>query len=203
PDHDFLVFQMIRFNKDGEIEGSELTRNSNNYLYDYLSYNVPWQTTCAIIHTGFVHSFLREFDEDFPRLQDPEFYTRALLVDDVKFKVLYDLPADAMYRTFEGKKFNHVNSLFSFSLYIKKFYPLVCIREDREEAIASLKTMYNHVSYKYLAHLHGKEAFKIMGALWSFHISAKSIGLIGFSSFFVNSLRVAYIMFKNGVRSVF
>lgn len=201
PDCDFLVFQMMRMNEEGPIPNSELTKHSENYLYDYLSYHIPWTITCPIIKTEFIKNHLVGFDEDFPRLQDPEFYTRALLVKNVNFKVFEDLPADCLYRTFESKMFNYVNALNGFSLFISKFYEKIKLLDDSTGATDQLRLLFTTIFDQYLGRINGVNKIAICKALLNFNTAANSIGLMPTSFFLRNNFRILLQIFKNAVIS--
>lgn len=201
PDCDFLVFQMMRMNEEGPIPNSELTKRSENYLYDYLSYHIPWTITSPIIKTEFVKNHLVGFDEDFPRLQDPEFFTRALLVKNVNFKVFEYLPADCLYRTFASKKFNYVNALNGFSLFIDKFYGKIKLLADVAEASDQLSVLFSSIFNQYLARLTGDSKITICTALFKFNSTAYRIGLIPASFFLRNNFRILLQLFKNAIIS--
>lgn len=200
-DCDFLVFQMIMFNEHGCIPGRTVTQPSENYLYDYLSYNVPWQTSCPIIKRAFVVQHLQGFDESFPRLQDPEFFTNALLIQDVQFKVFSELPPDCMYRHMSDRVSNSRNAIQGFSLYISKFYPLVQQREDANTCSEKLMSFYNSTFLYYLRRLTCENKLAICNALTNYNSTAYRIGLIPASLFIRNVFRMFLKLLKNSVRS--
>jgi glycosyltransferase involved in cell wall biosynthesis len=148
-DLDFCVFQMDMISEEAELKGKLLTHESDNYLYSFLSYRLPWAITCPIWKSSFLKEKLNGFDEQFPRLQDPELHTRALLVEDVKFKVFYD-PShlDCSYRFFR-KKGNITNVLIGFDLYTDMVYARIVSRPDKEDCIKSLFDLYNAIVLHY------------------------------------------------------
>ncbi|OVE82304.1 hypothetical protein BVY04_01290 [bacterium M21] len=79
---DFGVFKMKSFSTsihdDGRIINSYPEDASDNYLRMFLRHDMPWQTTCPTWRRSFLMG-LGGFDETFPRLQDVELHTRALL----------------------------------------------------------------------------------------------------------------------------
>lgn len=196
-DCDFLVFQMIMFNEHGCIPGKTITQQSEHYLYEYLSYNVPWQTSCPIIKRAFVVQHLLGFDESFPRLQDPEFFTSVLLIQDVQYKVFSELPADCMYRHMTDRVSNSRNAIKGFSLYIAKFLPLVQARKDATACSEKLMSFYNSTFSSYLRRLHGTDKFEIRQLLIAYTDAVHASGLIGFSQNLNHKLQIYALLFSN------
>jgi len=118
---DFAVFQMASFDINGIIEGIEIVKQKDNYLYAYLRHDLPWAITCPIWKTDFVKKNLKGYNEKYPRLQDPEFNTRALMVENIKYNVLFDSIPDCYYRSHTDKNFNTMTLLSGFELYIEEF----------------------------------------------------------------------------------
>ncbi|MDR1504223.1 MAG: glycosyltransferase family 2 protein [Prevotella sp.] len=146
---DFCVFQMGIISPDGIKENKFLTHQEDNYLYAFLSYKLPWQTTCPIWNSEFFKKNLLGFDEKFPRLQDPELHTRALLIDNVKFKVLDDVSfLDSFYRLI-FKKANIPNTLIGIDLYTRMVYDRIKYRIDRDNYIKALFGLYETAIYLY------------------------------------------------------
>ncbi|MTI32488.1 glycosyltransferase family 2 protein [Xanthovirga aplysinae] len=97
PDLDFAVFNMESFNYEiGDIGKLFNTYTRENPLYRFLRHDIPWQTTCPIWDKTFLIK-LGGFIETFPRLQDPELHTRALMIEGVKYKIV-DYKADCFFR---------------------------------------------------------------------------------------------------------
>lgn len=142
PEYDFVVFQMNLLHDNQEVKSRKLTIEKTNYLYAFLSYEIPWQTTAPFFKSTFIKK-LEGFDEKFPRLQDPEFYTRALLQEDVKFEVLVNYDADALYRSSSTPQNHYENYFYSLSLYFEKFARLIKNRKDEAICLQHLKSNYN------------------------------------------------------------
>ena len=108
-ENDFLVFPMGVF-QNGEILKKEIN-NSDSYLNDFLKYKLPWSIMCPIWKSEFIKK-IEGFKESYPRLNDPELMIRALLVDDVRFKIIntsYDTvyyPSVTNWTTISKKYFN-------------------------------------------------------------------------------------------------
>lgn len=142
PDLDFAVFQMGVFNENGVLTGKTIVREFDNYLYAYLRHDLPWSITCPIWKTTFIRNYLGGYNEAYPRLQDPEFNTRALMNDNVKFKVLADSEPDCFYRSHSDKMFNVTILLTGFTLYIKEFSEKIKTRSDAAICRKQLKQCY-------------------------------------------------------------
>jgi len=146
---DFAVFQMDAFSPAGKIEDRLLTHHSDNYLYSFLSHNLPWQTTCPIWNSKFLKEVLAGFDERFLRLQDPEFHTRALLADNVRFEVYADIKyTDCSYRV-DYKNPNLSLFLDGCKLYLETFIDKVRKRPDKQECLNALGGFFDNIYSHY------------------------------------------------------
>lgn len=141
---DFAVFQMDAFTPNGDAERRLLTNEYPNYLHALLAHNLPWAITCPFWNNKFLKEQLKGFDERFPRLQDPEFHTRALLVKDVVFKVFPNAAPDCSYRV-EYKKANMKFFLQGSKLYLETFYPVVQERADKDECNKAIAKFYDNI----------------------------------------------------------
>ena len=126
PDLDFAVFQMKSFG------GKEvlLTREKKNYLAAFLQFDLPWAITCPFWKRAFLVK-IGGFNEQFPRLQDPELHVRAL-ADNPKFKVFSSFSPDSFYRLHKKKdrsrNLSYEAKLEGFSLFYNEFSELRKIR---------------------------------------------------------------------------
>lgn len=82
PEYQGLVFSARSFNNIGswdELINKDPDKETNAaYLSNFLSYNIPWQTSCPIWKREYVLEF-GGFNESYKRFQDVEFHTRLLL----------------------------------------------------------------------------------------------------------------------------
>lgn len=153
PGLDFAVFQMEAFDHRGILPNSKYVRKKENYLYAYLRHDLPWAITCPFWKTDFVEKKLKGYNEQYPRLQDPEFNTRALLVEDLQFNVLHHFDADCLCRNHTAKTFNTLDLLFGFKLYISEFILKIKTRNDELVCRNQLKkciieAVRNYYTYK-------------------------------------------------------
>ncbi|QEC41037.1 glycosyltransferase family 2 protein [Pseudobacter ginsenosidimutans] len=98
---------------------------SENALPGFLKHDLPWQTMQPIWRRDFIKK-TGGFDEQFPRLQDVEFHTRALLLHNLQFMVFPGQP-DCFFRTTEERKNFDTTSFLNkwvtgAVLYFRKFY---------------------------------------------------------------------------------
>ncbi len=89
------VFKMMLKYNDGK-EQEQKINESTDYLIDFLSYNMPWQTMCPIWKKKFFFE-VGCFDENYVRHQDPELFIRALLHENIKLKVCNNYKYDSLY----------------------------------------------------------------------------------------------------------
>ena len=152
---DFAVFSMGTFYKSIGDSKSIWKPPNNNQLKKILSHNLPW----SIMQPIWKKEFLRElngFDEDFPRLQDVEMHTRALMQDNVRIKI-YDNLIDCYYRIDEGRIVDNYPEFIKkwiggSLLYVDKmFVEIENYNIDANTRKSALKgtviSMINHILY--------------------------------------------------------
>jgi glycosyltransferase involved in cell wall biosynthesis len=99
---DFLIFSTATFYKKIGDSPSMWRARRDNHLKYFLSHDIPWTTTSPIWKRSFLIK-LKGFDEKFPRLQDIELHTRALLEINVKYKIFSSNNPDSYYRIDESR----------------------------------------------------------------------------------------------------
>lgn len=129
PEFDFAIFKTKMFFKlpgDSDVFAMKLYCNDplSSFLQNKFPY--PWQTSSAIWKRDFLLK-INGFDEKFPRLQDPELHTRALIQTLSNYKIFYELPPDSFYRISHPKRPIEVSKkyLLGLSLYIQSMIPLL------------------------------------------------------------------------------
>ena len=112
---DFLVFPMGTFIQ--EIGDSDFVwrPRSDKHLQRFLSHEIQWTITSPIWKRDRLER-LGGFDESFPRLQDVELHTRALLDNNTIYKVFPQLPPDSFYRIDEER------IVGSYELFIERLH---------------------------------------------------------------------------------
>lgn len=101
PEMNFLVFPMAYQNNRGELVEQKIP-DCEFFLDEFLAYRLHWGIMCPIWKKDFFQK-LGGFNENLPRLNDPEFMIRALLEVNDNFIVLNDALPDTIY--FPNKKF--------------------------------------------------------------------------------------------------
>ncbi len=94
---DFLVFPTGTFYKSIGDNNNVWRPKSGNHLKYFLEHDLQW-TISGVIWKKSVLLRLNGFDESYFRLQDVELHTRALLLNDIKYKIFPKVDPDNYYR---------------------------------------------------------------------------------------------------------
>ncbi len=78
PDHDMWIFPMSVFREDPARPVDLWAPIPGDHLRNFLAHSLPWHTMQPLWRTAFIRG-IGGFDPAFPRLQDPEVHTKALL----------------------------------------------------------------------------------------------------------------------------
>ncbi|QNK77418.1 glycosyltransferase family 2 protein [Winogradskyella sp. PAMC22761] len=100
--YNLWVFPIGTFYKSIGDSKSVWSPKGTNFLIQFLKHDLPWHTMSVIWHIDFIKN-VKGFDMDYPRLQDVELHTRALLHPGVKLKTFPDADSDAFYRIDEKR----------------------------------------------------------------------------------------------------
>jgi glycosyltransferase involved in cell wall biosynthesis len=171
---DFLIFPMAEKHHNS-ISKREIS-NSEDYLIEFLSCNLPWSIMCPIWKTSFLLK-LNAFTEGYPRFNDPELMIRALVSKEVTFRVFNEDDYDAVY-VINPKE----NKTFNFKVYrsLILFIPDICkvlIKEGKEDYIKYLSN-YLHLWFKYFYIPSDSSAFKpSFKLIWMFYRQGVISGL--------------------------
>jgi glycosyltransferase involved in cell wall biosynthesis len=184
PDLDFAVFQAEKFGLSTEV----MTEISSDYLSDFLTFNIPWQTTGPIWKTSFL-MMLNGFNPKIYRLEDPELHIRALLASN-NFDVLPKTEPDYKYRLWRAQDsisdINFTKLIEGFMNYINSVYSEKQIREKYNKTLSialSLQASFLHIPC----------IQEEITTLDSTIKSIKKMGLLSSSKyFFVHILHAAY-----------
>ena len=95
---DFAVFPVGTFYKAIGDSTMVWRTKKGDHLKQFLRHDLPWNIMSPIWRTPFVKNKLNGFDESFPRLQDVEFHTRALLQKGLKYKIVHNTTPKCFYR---------------------------------------------------------------------------------------------------------
>lgn len=97
-DLDFAVFPVGTFYKEVGDSTMVWRTKKGDHLKQFLRHDLPWNIMSPIWRTPFVKNKLNGFDESFPRLQDVEFHTRALLQKGLVYKIVHNTTPKCFYR---------------------------------------------------------------------------------------------------------
>ena len=175
-DLDFAVFQMKIYPEDSEYSKKYMTDKRDDYLQSFLRYNLPWATPCPIWKSEFLKANNYRFDERFPRLQDPEFHTRILLQENIKYTVFYEHKyADCAYRV-AYKPINWVNFSKGIFLYITSISSILTAKKCNHLK-SELSYLYdNYITY--VTALNASDIRKISDLISEVNNSAFNEGII-------------------------
>jgi glycosyltransferase involved in cell wall biosynthesis len=149
---DFAVFPVGTFYKSIGDSRNVWQAKQGNHLPAFLRHNLPWNIMSPIWKTSFVIDSLKGFDEAFPRLQDVEFHTRALLVPNIKYSVIEDVMPMCFYRidierTNQSQVIRLKTMLSGIDLYIKKFEKLIPDKKLKKNLRGTLFAFQTQTNY--------------------------------------------------------
>ncbi len=160
---DFIVFNMGTFKEAIGDHSSAWRPKKYNHLKRFISHDLQWSIMSPIWKKEFLLE-LGGFDEEYPRLQDVELHTRALLHKDVSYKVFPKTSSDCYYRIDEERiVYNYdefmLKVIIGASMYICKISELVRNDEtfDTHKLLKSLKgTLLSFINRVLYAHKQSK-----------------------------------------------
>jgi glycosyltransferase involved in cell wall biosynthesis len=149
---DFCVFTMGVFVKEIGDSHYLWRPNSKKPLEDFLQHKLPWSILQPIWRKEFLVN-LQGFDESFKRMQDVDLHTRALLVENVKFKQFDENP-DCFYRIDEERKNFDANEFLkrrveSSILYYLKFNNVCKEKCLSQYLLGTIYSTYLQLLYQY------------------------------------------------------
>lgn len=159
---DFIVFPMGTFyQKLGDSESYWIPKAKSNHLELFLIHKLPWSIMQTIWRKDFL-LLLSGFDEDYPRLQDVELHTRALLNNNVKYKIIKTDIVDCYYRIDEDRikvDLNHFIRMKyqGIDLYIKKISNIAPMKTKLLRG--TFFTFYSELLYHKINNLINKSTF--------------------------------------------
>jgi glycosyltransferase involved in cell wall biosynthesis len=146
------VFPIGTFYKELGDSESEWIPKGSGFLLRFLKHDLAWQTMSVVWKKEFIES-LGGFDVVYPRLQDVELHTRALLSEQVKLIVFPDNIKDAYYRidtnrtvqNLEQQLTKQMNGVF---LYINKISFLLKTGQQKNAIKGTLFSLVTVINYK-------------------------------------------------------
>jgi glycosyltransferase involved in cell wall biosynthesis len=171
---EFAVFRALKFRHNigdtAEYYGDD---NGQDPLVRFLSHDLPWITTCPIWNIHFLKR-LNGFDEKYPRLVDPELYTRALFATN-NYKTFFHLKADWYYRI--GDKFTDPTTTFCNKHFTGVSYYLQDMKRMIEDA-SLVENKAQFISYlKIMLHKSIKGAIEWKQTRWAYRLLAEGYKL--------------------------
>ncbi|WP_181256378.1 glycosyltransferase family 2 protein [Marinilabilia salmonicolor] len=177
PDHHFLVFSGGTFYRNIGDSNSQWIPSQGNHAKQFLAHILPWNISLPIWKTSFLKR-LNGFDETFPRLQDVELHTRALLQPGVKYKIIGGAP-DFYYRIDEKRKlkapYQFVETFIkAVELYSSKMKQIIKVRNDKAPLFKALngtfQSAYLTAQVQYdLGNISAEERNRLFDRVKSFH----------------------------------
>ncbi len=139
---DFWVFPM--YIERGEERSLVSIPYNDDYLIDFLSCNLYWQTMCTMWKLEFVRS-IGGFNPEYPRLNDPEIHIKALIQSKGNYLVCNNTVPDSVYRETPIK---------DKALFVKNYLSAlhVFIPDISGRLVAACKTEQRYFLRGYLEH---------------------------------------------------
>jgi glycosyltransferase involved in cell wall biosynthesis len=149
----FIVFPIGTFYKAiGDRKIVWQTSKSKNYLKAFLQHDLPWHTMSPIWKTTFIKEQMKGFDELFPRLQDVEFHTRALLEPNVKYSIVNDVEPKCFYRVDDFRtNQSYIQKLkimlLGIKMYIEKYEKIITEKDIKKNLRGTLFAFLIQTNY--------------------------------------------------------
>ncbi|MDR2928432.1 MAG: glycosyltransferase [Cytophagaceae bacterium] len=149
---DFAVFPVGTFINVVGDNKMVWTPRKRNHLKAFLRHSLPWNIMSPIWKTEFVKEQLKGFDPLFPRLQDVEFHTCALLCSGVKYRTVRSVKPECFYRINEQRSnLNYFqmleNMLAGIELYISKFEKIISKRSLKRNLRGTFFSFLTQINY--------------------------------------------------------
>jgi len=144
---DFCVFNSANFIYEIDDGAMFTILDINNPIDHFLGYDCIWQTMSPIWKKTFLIK-IGGFNEKYPRLQDVELVTRALLTTGVNYQLVPESLPDSFYRI--EKKRNSIKGrklYLALLLYIEDYYEVY--KKSNERVIKSILVTLFFFHYMY------------------------------------------------------
>lgn len=130
---------------------------SNDYLKNFLSALLPWNVMSPIWKKSTLLK-LQGFTEGYPRFNDPDLMIRALLIEDIKFKVFNNKSHDCVYVHYDKEQNNFNDKVYKS---IKLFIPDTCktLANVNKNSHKTYLILYLHLWFKYFYKVYPKGYF--------------------------------------------
>tara|TARA_B100000787_G_C16163993_1_gene282889 strand:+ start:353 stop:1333 length:981 start_codon:yes stop_codon:yes gene_type:complete len=147
----FWVFPIGTFYKKKGDSASVWLPKGSDFLNRFLTHDLPWHTMSVIWKREFIEK-LKGFDVDYPRLQDVELHTRALLNAGINIKTFPNNKIDAFYRIDEKRTNQNLEELLNRQklgvfMYLEKVQ-LILVKDKQRRAIkGTLFSLITAINY--------------------------------------------------------
>lgn len=146
--YDFVVSSMGCFKKQvGDDSRRWIPNAKADHLLQFLSHKMPWSVMQPMWRRSFLQRLMTNnnigpFDEDYPRLQDVEMHTRALL-SGAKYKIVEVCEPDCYYRidisrTTASRENQLTRQMQGFCMYLKKIGSVIAPKPRKYRAALRL-----------------------------------------------------------------
>ncbi len=152
PELDFAIFPVGTFHMVIGDNKMIWRPKKGNHLNMFLRHDLPWNIMSPIWKTHFIKNELQGFDESFPRLQDVELHTRALLKPDARYQINKGLSPDCFYRIDHSRsQQNHLQMLNTMlpgvELFLFKFENLLYNKTQKKQLRGTLFSYLTQTNY--------------------------------------------------------
>jgi len=174
PYWDFAVFPVGTFYKTVEDNSMVWRPPHSGHLKSFLNHNLPWNIMSPIWKTSFIKNKLKGFDEAFPRLQDVEFHTRALLIQDVQYTIVRNIKPYCFYRIDEDRNNQDYSQRLQImqqgiELYINRIASLIKNHNLKKQLKGTLLSFLTQTNYfKEQGRINVNEYTKIVNRIYEF-----------------------------------
>lgn len=168
PECFFWVFPM-KIQREDDIS-EVIIPSCENYLIEFLSCKIHWQTMCTFWDINFLKS-INGFNALYPRLNDPEIHIKAMLIANSNYMVFNKMPPDSIYReaVIKDKKAYGLNYFKSLQLFIPDVAKKL-IEKNRKEDIIFLRHYLNHYYQNFQVHTKRKNMLTLFRVFYKSRI---------------------------------
>jgi glycosyltransferase involved in cell wall biosynthesis len=180
----FMVFPMFTKGSDTVLKAKNIPF-CDDYLREFLSYKLYWGIMCTTWKKKALLT-LEGFNENYPRLNDPEIHIRGMLHFEHSYFIASEFPADSIYRMEEQKKGKEFSEKYLTSLTM--FF---------NDMVSELQLCKKSHYIAYLKH-YLKDYFKNFAYCISIHENlkllklAKKLSILHFKEYYLMCLWVVF-----------
>lgn len=162
PENNFWVFNTGTFYNTIGDSNSKWIPPKSGYLQRFLKHDLPWNIMALVWKTEFLVS-LDGFDESYPRLQDVELHTRALINTD-KFLVNRNEEITSFYRISESRTTGSKEELIQkqyegVNKFYKDFFYCEQLSKSKHYVWGTIFSFTNSLNYNFKKNLISKKFY--------------------------------------------